>query len=153
MLIIPLGRKGSDGIPVLTLFVCVACVILQVFASAPADRLALAFHPDQLDPLKMFTSVLMHADIWHLLGNLFFFYCFARTIEARITMAGFVLAFAVFVLGSAIPHRHSLYLGNYSVHTSAMALARGEQRIAELGRALAEAGDRRTRSGSTPVFR
>lgn len=60
---------------------------------------------------------------------------------------------AVFVLGSAIPHRHTLHLGNYSVHTSAMALARGEQRIADLGRALADAGDRRTRSGSTPVFR
>ena len=104
MLIIPLGRKGSDGIPVLTLFICVACVILQVFASAPADRLALAFHPDQLDPLKMFTSVLMHADIWHLLGNLFFFYCFARTIEARITMAGFVLAFAVFVLATNLAY-------------------------------------------------
>jgi membrane associated rhomboid family serine protease len=104
MLIIPLGRKGSDGIPVLTLFVCVACVILQVFASAPADRLALAFHPDQLDPLKMFTSVLIHADIWHLLGNLFFFYCFARTIEARITMAGFVLAFAVFVLATNLTY-------------------------------------------------
>jgi membrane associated rhomboid family serine protease len=104
MLIIPLGRKGSDGIPVLTLFVCVACVILQVFAYAPADRLALAFHPDQLDPLKMFTSVLMHADIWHLLGNLFFFYCFARTIEARITMAGFVLAFAVFVLATNLAY-------------------------------------------------
>jgi redox-sensitive bicupin YhaK (pirin superfamily) len=60
---------------------------------------------------------------------------------------------AVFVLGAAIPHRHTLYLGNYSVHTSAMALARGEERIAQLGRALAEAGDRRTGSGSTPVFR
>jgi redox-sensitive bicupin YhaK (pirin superfamily) len=59
----------------------------------------------------------------------------------------------VFVLGSAIPHPHALHLGNYSVHTSAETLARGEQRIAELGRALAEAGDRRTRSGSTPVFR
>jgi redox-sensitive bicupin YhaK (pirin superfamily) len=60
---------------------------------------------------------------------------------------------AVFVLGAAIPHRHALHLGSYSVHTSAEALARGEQLIAEPGRALAEAGDRRTRSGSTPVFR
>jgi redox-sensitive bicupin YhaK (pirin superfamily) len=59
----------------------------------------------------------------------------------------------VFVLGSAIPHHHALHLGYYSVHTSAAALARGELRIAELGRALAAAGDRRTRSGSTPVFR
>lgn len=60
---------------------------------------------------------------------------------------------AVFVLGSAIPHPYGLHLGNYSVHTSAAALALGEQRIAELRRALAKAGDRRTRSGSTPVFR
>ena len=104
MLIIPLGKKGSEGIPIITLFVCLACILVQVFANTPADRLALAFHPDQLDPLKMFTSALMHADIWHLLGNLFFFYCFARTIEARITMAGFVLAFAVFVLATNLAY-------------------------------------------------
>jgi len=60
---------------------------------------------------------------------------------------------AVFVLGSAVPHPHDLHLGYYSVHTSAEALVRGENRIDELGRALAEAGDRRTASGSTPVFR
>lgn len=60
---------------------------------------------------------------------------------------------AVFVLGSAVPHPHELHMGYYSVHTSAEALVRGENRIDELGRALAEAGDRRTSSGSTPVFR
>jgi redox-sensitive bicupin YhaK (pirin superfamily) len=60
---------------------------------------------------------------------------------------------AIFVLGSAVPHPHELHLGYYSVHTSAQALERGERRIAELGAKLAEAGDRRTESGSTPVFR
>jgi redox-sensitive bicupin YhaK (pirin superfamily) len=60
---------------------------------------------------------------------------------------------AVFVLGSGIPHPHPLHLGYYSVHTSALALMRGEERIAELGRKLSEAGDRQTRSGSIPVFR
>lgn len=60
---------------------------------------------------------------------------------------------AVFVLGSAAPHSHDLHLGNYSVHTSAEALVRGKSRIAELGQALARAGDRRTASGSAPVFR
>jgi len=38
------------------------------------------------------------------------------------------------------------------VPTSDEALARGERRIAELGRKLAEIGDRR-KSGATPVFR
>ena len=104
MLIIPLGKKGSEGIPVITSFVCLACILVQVFASTPADRLALAFHPDQLDPLKMFTSAFTHADIWHLLGNLFFFYCFARTIEVRITAAGFVIAFIVFLLATNLAY-------------------------------------------------
>ncbi|CAM2187486.1 quercetin 2,3-dioxygenase [Paraburkholderia sacchari] len=59
---------------------------------------------------------------------------------------------AVFVLGSAEPHPYPLHLGYYSVHTSAEALEAGERRIAELGRELKEAGDRRTISGTTPVF-
>jgi redox-sensitive bicupin YhaK (pirin superfamily) len=60
---------------------------------------------------------------------------------------------AVFVLGSAVPHPHDLHLGYYSVHTSAEALVRGEARIDALGQGLAKAGDRKTPSGSTPVYR
>ncbi|HEJ7974498.1 TPA: pirin family protein [Serratia marcescens] len=60
---------------------------------------------------------------------------------------------AVFVLGSAVPHPHPLHLGAYSVHTSAPALEAGERRIAELGRRLKEAGERRTALGTIPVFR
>ncbi|MEO8017141.1 MAG: rhomboid family intramembrane serine protease [Pseudomonadota bacterium] len=104
MLIVPLGKKGSDGIPLFTLFICVACVIVHVFANTPADRLALAFHPDQLDPLKMFTAAFAHASVWHLLGNLFFFYSFARTIEARINLSGYLLAFVVFVLVTSLAY-------------------------------------------------
>jgi redox-sensitive bicupin YhaK (pirin superfamily) len=37
-----------------------------------------------------------------------------------------------FVLGSAVPHRHDLVTGYYSVHTSQEALAAGERRIAEI---------------------
>lgn len=60
---------------------------------------------------------------------------------------------AVFVLGSAVPHPYPLHLGSYSVHTSAQALEAGERRIAELGRELKAAGDRRTASGTIPIFR
>lgn len=59
---------------------------------------------------------------------------------------------AVFVLGSAVPHPYALHLGQYSVHTSAQALTAGERRIQELALKLREAGDRRTDSGSIPVF-
>jgi redox-sensitive bicupin YhaK (pirin superfamily) len=73
--------------------------------------------------------------------------------EASIMLTARGAADAVFVLGSAVPHPHPLHLGYYSVHTSAMALLRGEERIAALGRRMVAAGDRRTRSGTVPVFR
>jgi redox-sensitive bicupin YhaK (pirin superfamily) len=60
---------------------------------------------------------------------------------------------AVFVLGSAMPHRHDLHLGNYSVHTTAQALEAGESRIAGLRQRMVAAGDRRTGSGTVPVYR
>lgn len=60
---------------------------------------------------------------------------------------------AVFVLGSAVPHPHDLHLGNYSVHTSADALAKGERRIRELYQRLQAEGDRRTGAGTVPVYR
>ncbi|HMG55775.1 MAG TPA: pirin family protein [Kofleriaceae bacterium] len=45
-----------------------------------------------------------------------------------------------FVLGSAAPHPHDLHLGNYSVHTSAEALRRGEAEIQRIGRRLRAEG-------------
>jgi redox-sensitive bicupin YhaK (pirin superfamily) len=45
-----------------------------------------------------------------------------------------------FMLGSAAPHPHDLVLGYYSVHTSAEALARGEQRIREIRADLVRQG-------------
>lgn len=73
--------------------------------------------------------------------------------EAPITLQASGQEDAVFVLGSALPHPHELHLGYYPVHTSAEALELGERRIAELGRKLKAAGDRRTESGTIPVFR
>lgn len=59
----------------------------------------------------------------------------------------------LFVIGSADPHPHDLHLGNYSVHTSADSLAKGEANIERLRKLLVEAGDRRNDSGAVPIFR
>jgi redox-sensitive bicupin YhaK (pirin superfamily) len=45
-----------------------------------------------------------------------------------------------FVFGSAIKHPHPLVLGNYSVHTSAEALAHGEAEIRRIGQRLRAEG-------------
>jgi hypothetical protein len=47
-----------------------------------------------------------------------------------------------FVIGSAAPHPHDLFLGNYSVHTSARALREGEAEIRSIGRKLRAEGKR-----------
>lgn len=73
--------------------------------------------------------------------------------EAPINFEGAEGTGATFVLGSAVPHPYELHLGAYSVHTSADALAAGERHIRELKERLDARGDRRTASGSTPVFR
>ena len=73
--------------------------------------------------------------------------------EAPILLQASTTEDAVLVIGSAVPHPYQLHLGNYSVHTNAQALRAGEQRIAELGRKLHEAGDRKTATGNVPVFR
>jgi len=39
------------------------------------------FDPRTIGSLKMFTSIFVHADVMHLLGNLFFFFAFAATVE------------------------------------------------------------------------
>lgn len=72
---------------------------------------------------------------------------------AGITLTAAGAQDAIFVLGSAVPHGHPLHLGYYSVHTTAAALAQGEARITELHRKLIAAGDRRTDSGTIPVYR
>jgi redox-sensitive bicupin YhaK (pirin superfamily) len=70
-----------------------------------------------------------------------------------ITFEGAEETGATFVLGSAVPHPYELHLGAYSVHTSADALVAGERNLRELKRRFDTTGDRRTASGSTPVFR
>ena len=45
-----------------------------------------------------------------------------------------------FILGSAVKHPHDLVLGTYSVHTDKRALARGEAKIAEIGKRLRAEG-------------
>lgn len=73
--------------------------------------------------------------------------------EGAIALEGDPRDGATFVLGSAQPHPYGLHLGHYSVHTSPEALEDGERRIRELGLRLSQAGDRRSASGVTPVFR
>jgi membrane associated rhomboid family serine protease len=109
MLIVPLKREDQSGIPVLTLLVCLACVSVYLFTQNEADKLSLAYYPHSANVLRMFTSVFAHADILHLLGNLFFFYCFSRAIEAEVSPGAYLTAFLVFVLATNLTYSASVH--------------------------------------------
>ena len=89
--------RGDHRIPIFTIFISVACIIVYAFANQEADQLALAFYPKELDPED--ADLRVHArQFWHLAVNLFFFYGFSRTIETQLTATGYPLAFVVLVL-------------------------------------------------------
>lgn len=72
--------------------------------------------------------------------------------NAPITLTAAAGSPAVFVLASGRRHAHDLVLGSYSVHTSELALARGEAKIVELGERLRASGAFE-RKGPVPIFR
>lgn len=76
---------------------------------APASLTARLWYPaDSWNPLRMLTASVAHGSWAHLVGNLFFFYAFAATIEI---LVGPVLYLAVLVV---------LALGTHSVYSLAM---------------------------------
>jgi hypothetical protein len=73
--------------------------------------------------------------------------------EAPITLQGNEGSGTTFVLGSAVPHPHDLHLGYYSVSYLRAGPSGGRASYPGIGRATEAASDRRTASGSMPVFR
>lgn len=100
MLILPLGtsRDGQSTAPILTMLVCLACVVVHFSVTSTATKLAFAYDPRTMHVGNMISAAFLHADVFHLLGNLFFFYCFSSTIEREISVKGYVLVFLLFAI-------------------------------------------------------
>lgn len=98
LLVLPLRKQDQSGVPLLTLLVCAACLLVFPMTETEAAKLALAFDPVHPQFLKMFSSAFVHGDVLHLVGNLFFFYCFAGAIERSTTVKAYLLCFAAFAV-------------------------------------------------------
>ena len=69
----------------------------------------LVYDPHELDVIKMITSTFSHADLFHLLGNILFFYIFAASVEiivGSLVFAGFI-TFATF--GTSLAYSYSTH--------------------------------------------
>jgi membrane associated rhomboid family serine protease len=75
----------------------------------PADLTTrLSYPPDSWNPMRMLSAAVAHASWGHVIGNLFFFYAFAATVEI---LLGPILYLAVLVV---------LALGTHTVYSLAM---------------------------------
>jgi len=62
----------------------------------------LAYHADSYNIINMFTSQFAHADIFHLVGNLLFFYAFAASLEIVLGSLRFITLAAVMSIGVSL---------------------------------------------------
>ena len=106
LVVLPLRQEGQQSLPFLTLLVCAACAIVFPFTQDEAAMAALAFDPNHPRVLQSLSSAFVHAGPLHLLGNLFFFYCFAGAIEYRARVIAFVLVFLVMALGTDLAYAY-----------------------------------------------
>lgn len=71
----------------------------------------LQYEPQSYNPARMLTSSFAHADIYHLLGNLAFFFAFAASIEIVIGWLKYILVFTLLSFFESLGYSLSLMGG------------------------------------------
>lgn len=72
----------------------------------------LMYYPLSPEFIKIFSSSLAHADIWHLIGNIIFFLAFAPAIELLLARAWlFITIIAATMIATMLSYSLSVYLG------------------------------------------
>lgn len=109
MFILPVNRDDEDTpFPWLLLLILLAdAAILWLEMHAPSIEVVFrtwGFVPAEHRLVTVFSSMFLHADLWHLLGNAWFFWMFGRRIEAHFGKVFFALAFLLCGIGGAALH-------------------------------------------------
>jgi membrane associated rhomboid family serine protease len=68
----------------------------------------LAYNPKDLDVLKMATSTFSHGDIFHLFGNLLFFYIFAASVELIVGSFVYSVFITVVTISTSLAYSYAM---------------------------------------------
>jgi membrane associated rhomboid family serine protease len=73
--------------------------VKKILADSPSGRFALNTAPGEFRVWQLVTYQFVHADVWHLFGNMLFLFCFGNAVNAKLghlTFLGLYLACGVF---------------------------------------------------------
>ncbi|MEM4598233.1 MAG: rhomboid family intramembrane serine protease [Candidatus Diapherotrites archaeon] len=102
---VPIGSSAKTrGFPALTLLLVVINAL--VFFLLPGDTaINLAFIPNHPAILNLFTHMFIHADLFHLLGNMLFLWIFGKAVEDALGSKNFLVIY--FIAGLVAIFAHS----------------------------------------------
>jgi membrane associated rhomboid family serine protease len=80
---------------------CAAVFVLQLGADHEA-WLPFMLQPDRFAPWQWITSTVMHADLWHLGGNMLFLFVYGRYLEERLGWARYLGLYAALGVGASL---------------------------------------------------
>ena len=103
MIILPYSTALSLARPPIVTYILtlLCCVIFYLQMTFPITE-SLLYFPDSWNPLTMLSSAMIHADIFHLLGNMIFFLAFAPALELLVGSKIrylWIMVFICFVVG------------------------------------------------------
>ncbi len=68
----------------------------------------LVYEPGEYDVVRMVTSTFSHGDVFHLVGNLIFFFVFAASLEVIMGWMGYLLFIGVTTIGTSLAYSYSV---------------------------------------------
>jgi membrane associated rhomboid family serine protease len=109
-IILPLSDDNPrERFPVLTISIITLCVVIFIGQASFIDDLQSFFYfygfvPKHFFDIGLITSMFLHGDIFHLLGNMFFLWIFGDNVEDRFSRLGFIVFYFSSGLTASVLH-------------------------------------------------
>jgi membrane associated rhomboid family serine protease/Zn-finger nucleic acid-binding protein len=97
---IPLWHRNLQSIPLISIFLIVSCIAIYIFQISAVPNIEkyfsfFGFIPATPISVGLLTSIFMHANWFHLLGNMLFLWIFGPPIEEKLGRINFILYYFI----------------------------------------------------------
>jgi len=109
-IILPLSDENPrERFPILTISIITLCVAIFIGQVNFVDDIQTFFYfygfvPKHLFDIGLFSSMFLHGDIFHLIGNMFFLWIFGDNVEDRFSRLGYIVFYISCGLTASLLH-------------------------------------------------